>query len=204
MMIKMRRLVTTALLVILAAGTFLLAGYGFGRHPEWLQRQQVLESDATIIFKELNEVAELAVYRYEYSNVIISKTKTEMMGIEIPLSENIKLIKYQGYLKSGTDFGKLKIDVDEAAKSVKVTAGKSVILENVVRTEKTVVEDIKGQIFSGYPSQLIIDEINRDKKAMEDQAIAGGFLEESDRRLRSLLETVIRQMGYEAVAVMLE
>lgn len=203
-MVKMRRLVTTAMVVILAAAACILAGYGFGRHPEWLQRQQVRESDATIIFKELNEVAELAVYRYAYSNVIISKTKTEMMGIEIPLSENIKLIKYQGYLKSGTDFSKLRIHVDDTTKAVEITAEKSEILENVVRTEKTVVEDIKGQIFSGYPSQLIIDEINRDKKAMEDQAVAGGFLEESDRRLTSLLDTLVRQMGYEAATVILE
>lgn len=188
-------------IILMAVAACLLVGYGFGSNPGWFKPQQIRESDATIIFKELNEVAELAVYRYEYSNVIISKTKTEMMGIELPLSENIKLIKYQGYIKSGTDFSKLQIEIDDQTKLVKIKAKRTIVLENVVRTEKTVVEDIKGQIFSDYPSQLIIEEINQDKKSMEDQIIANGFLEESDQRLKTLLETVLRQSGYDQVMV---
>ncbi len=193
--------VAVTVIILIAVAACLLVGYGFGSNPGWLNPQQIRESDATIIFKELNEVAELAVYRYEYANVIISKTKTEMMGIELPLSENVKLIKYQGYIKSGTDFSKLQIEIDDQTRLVKIKAERTVVLDNVVRTEKTVVEDIKGQIFSDYPSQLIIEEINKDKKSMEDQIIANGFLEESDYRLKVLLETVIRQSGYDQVIV---
>jgi hypothetical protein len=158
-------------------------------------------SNSTVILKELNEISELTVYRYDYTNVIISKTKGQIMGYDLPLSESVKLIKYQGYIKSGTDFSKLQINIDDKTRNVVVKAAKSVIQENAIRTEKTTVEDIKGEILSDYPSQLIIEEINQDKKALEEQIIKDGFLAQSDQRLAALLEAVIKKNGYEAVEI---
>jgi len=63
----------------------------------------------------------------------------------------------------------------EEIKQLSVRVPKSQILNNVVETEKTRVEDIKGTIFSDYPSQIIFDEINVNKQQLEEEKISQGF-----------------------------
>ena len=78
---------------------------------------------------------------------------------------------------------------------------KSYILDNVVETEKTKVEDVKGNIFSDYPTQTIIDEINAHKKQREEETISNGFLEEADKRAELLLISHYSSNGYDEVII---
>ena len=116
-------------------------------------------------------------------------------------SEAIKLIEYSGYLKAGTDFSKVKQSYDEVSKRLLVKVPKSYILDNVVETEKTKVEDVKGNIFSDYPTQTIIDEINAHKKQLEEEKISNGFLEEADKRAELLLISHYSSNGYDEVII---
>jgi len=120
------------------------------------------------------ELSEWTTLKYEYSNVIISRTdkSVSVLGItDINYAEAIKLIEYSGYLKAGTNFSELEISYDEVSEQLLVRIPKSQILDNVVETDKTKVEDVKGDIFSDYPTQIVFDEININKKNLEERRL---------------------------------
>lgn len=161
-------------------------------------------SETALTQEKLVELSELATLKYEYSNVIISRTDRSIPVPGFPdfnFAEAIKLIEYSGYLKAGTDFSKVKQSYDEVSKRLLVKVPKSYILDNVVETEKTKVEDVKGNIFSDYPTQTIIDEINAHKKQLEEEKISNGFLEEADKRAELLLISHYSSNGYDDVII---
>ena len=161
-----------------------------------------LNSFITLIESDIEAVKN--AIKYEYSNVIISRTDRTIPVPVFPdfnFAEAIKLIEYSGYLKAGTDFSKVKPSYDEVSKRLLVKVPKSYILDNVVETEKTKVEDVKGNIFSDYPTQTIIDEINAHKKQLEEEKISNGFLEEADKRAELLLISHYSSNGYDEVII---
>lgn len=166
-------------------------------------------SESALIQEQLVPLSEWTTLKYEYSNVIISRTERSFSLPVVPdlnYAEAIRLIEYSGYLKAGTDLSKLivspeKVSSEEGAKKISVRLPKSQILDNVVETEKATVEDVKGTIFSDYPTQMIIDEINKHKQQLEEEKISQGFLEEADERARALLTTYLKADGYDIVEI---
>lgn len=183
---------------VLTAGLFIL------NKTEIISIQTNKTSETALTQEKLVELSELATLKYEYSNVIISRTDRTIPVPVFPdfnFAEAIKLIEYSGYLKAGTDFSKVKPSYDKVSKRLLVKVPKSYILDNVVETEKTKVEDVKGNIFSDYPTQTIIDEINAHKKQLEEEKINNGFLEEADKRAELLLISHYSSNGYDDVII---
>lgn len=172
--------------------------------PEVFQITTNKTSEISLIQDKLVELSEWTTLKYDYSNVIISRTEKSisLIGIkDINYAETIKLIKYSGYLKAGTDPSKIQISYDEISKKLLVKVPKSQIFDNVVETEKTTVEDVKGSIFSNYPTQTVFDEINVNKKQLEDEKISQGFLEEADKRIQLLLTSFLGANGFNDVVI---
>ena len=183
---------------VLTAGLFIL------NKTEIISIQTNKTSETALTQEKLVELSELATLKYEYSNVIISRSDRTIPVPGFPdfnFAEAIKLIEYSGYLKAGTDFSKVKPSYDKVSKRLLVKVPKSYILDNVVETEKTKVEDVKGNIFSDYPTQTIIDEINAHKKQLEEEKINNGFLEEADKRAELLLISHYSSNGYDDVII---
>ena len=183
---------------VLTAGLFIL------NKTEIISIQTNKTSETALTQEKLVELSELATLKYEYSNVIISRSDRTIPVPGFPdfnFAEAIKLIEYSGYLKAGTDFSKVKPSYDKVSKRLLVKVPKSYILDNVVETEKTKVEDVKGNIFSDYPTQTIIDEINAHKKQLEEEKINNGFLEEADKRAELLLISHYSSNGYDEVII---
>lgn len=161
-------------------------------------------SDTSLLQDNLVELSEWTILKYEYSNVIISRTDRKLIifGItDIRFAESIKLIEYSGYLKAGTDLSKVEITYDKTLKKLNVRVPKSEILDNVIETEKTKVEDIKGNIFSDYPIQFVFDELNEQKKIIEDEKISQGFLDNADKRVEELLISFLTAKGFENIRI---
>lgn len=192
------------LVSMLAIGFVLTAGLFILNKTEIISIQTNKTSETALTQEKLVELSELATLKYEYSNVIISRTDRSIPVPGFPdfnFAEAIKLIEYSGYLKAGTDFSKVKQSYDEVSKRLLVKVPKSYILDNVVETEKMKVEDVKGNIFSDYPTQTIIDEINAHKKQLEEEKISNGFLEEADKRAELLLISHYSSNGYDDVII---
>jgi len=167
------------------------------------QTKTNITSEAALIQDRLVELSEWTTLRYDYSNVIISRTeRTLSLGVtDINYGEAIRLIEYSGYLKAGTDLSKLQISYNEETEKMFIRVPKSKILDNVVDTDSAIVEDVKGNIFSDYPTQIIFDEINAEKKLLEEEKVRQGFLDEADIRIHSLLTSFFTTNGYNDVVI---
>lgn len=160
-----------------------------------------ITSKASLVQDKLVELSEWTTLKYEYTNVIISRDSKVIPMTDINYAETIKIIKYSGYLKAGTDLSNVQLLYDEISKKLSVKVPKSQILDNVVETEKTTVEDVKGSIFSDYPTQIVFDEINANKKQLEKEKISQGFLEEADKRIELLLTSFLGANGFNDVVL---
>jgi len=161
-------------------------------------------SRATLVAEKLVELSEWTTLRYEYSNVIVSRLEqsVNVFGItDFNYAETIKLIEYTGYLKAGTDMSKVEITIDEELNKISVKVPKSQILDNVVETENTRVEDLIGNIFSNYPTQIVFDEINKNKILIEEKKIKDGFLDDADKRIEELLTSFLLSSGFEEIEI---
>ena len=167
------------------------------------QTKTNIASETALIQDKLVELSEWTTLRYDYSNVIVSRTeRTLSLGVtDINYGEAIRLIEYSGYLKAGTDLSRIQISYDEESGEMFIRVPKSKILDNVVDTDTAKVEDIKGNIFSDYPTQVIFDEINAEKKQLEEEKIRQGLLDEADIRIHSLLTSFLATNGYNDVVI---
>jgi hypothetical protein len=160
-------------------------------------------SDTSLVQDRLVELSEWTTLRYDYSNVIVSRTDKTLtvLGNDINFAETIKLIEYSGYLKAGTDMTKVELKYDKESKMITARVPRSIILDNVVDTNSAKVEDIKGNLFSDYPTQIIFDEINASKSELEKEKISQGFLDEADDRIEQLLTSFLKANGFEEVVI---
>lgn len=157
--------------------------------------------DTSLVQDRIVELSEWTTLKYEYSKAMVSRESLNIPLTDINFAESIKLIEYSGYLKAGSDLSRLEVSYDEVSEQLSVRVPKAQILDNVVETEKTTVEDVKGNIFSDPPTQKIFDDINAEKAALEEEKISQGFLEEADKRTEELLIPLLSSMGHDDVII---
>ena len=96
---------------------------------------------------------------------------------------------------------KVELRFDEENQKIYAKIPRSKILENADCTNSAIVEDIKGNIFSNNPTQIVFDEINAKRAELEDKKISEGFLDEVDRRIKQLLTSFFLGNGYDEVEI---
>lgn len=195
----MKIIIALIVVAIIASVTFFKFDLG-----EILNFSENKTSQVTMVAEKLVELSEWTTLRYEYSNVIVSKLEQSfsVFGItDFNYAETIKLIEYSGYLKAGTDMSKVEITIDDDENKIFVKVPKSQILDNVIETENTRVEDLIGTVFSDYPTQIVFDEINLNKKRLEQEKIRDGFLDEADKRIKELLTSFLMSNGFEEIVI---
>lgn len=161
-------------------------------------------SDASLVKDQIVKIAELASLEYEYSNVIVSETdkNISLPGIsDIKFAEAIRLIEYDGYIKAGSKASEIETSYDESTKQLVVRVPKAEILENVADTENMEIRDIKDELFSDYPSQKIVEDINLEKEKLEKEKVEQGFLEEADKNTEEILTALLETPVYEEVII---
>ncbi|MHB8097889.1 MAG: DUF4230 domain-containing protein [Erysipelotrichaceae bacterium] len=195
----MKIIKSIVLTIIIIIAVFLLLNFS-----NILNFNEDKTSRATLVAEKLVELSEWTTLRYEYSNVIVSRLEqsVNVFGItDFNYAETIKLIEYTGYIKAGTDMSKVEITIEEESNKIIVKVPKSQIIDNVVETENTRVEDLVGNIFSNYPTQIVFDEINKNKILLEEKKINDGFLEDADKRIEELLTSFLLSSGFEEIEI---
>ena len=195
----MKLIKAVILTVVLIIGVLVFLNFG-----NILDFNEDKTSRATLVAEKLVELSEWTTLRYEYSNVIVSRLEqsVNVFGItDFSYAETIKLIEYTGYIKAGTDMSKVEITIDEESNKIIVKVPRSQILDNVVETENTQVEDLVGTIFSNYPTQIVFDEINKNKILLEEKKINDGFLDDADKRIEELLTSFLLSSGFDEIEI---
>ena len=160
-------------------------------------------SSTSLIQEKIVELSELATLKYEYSDVVVSRTNRKIsLGItDLKFAEAIKLIKYSGYLKAGTDLSKVSLSYNKEEDLMLVRVPKARILDNVAEIEKAEVEDVKGNLLSDYPTQTIFDVISKNKEKVEKKKVSEGLLEKADRSTQKLLTSLLKSNEYKNISI---
>lgn len=190
----MRRMVAGIIILIAVLG---VAGFFMFSQMKSFGITTNSSSESSLVQDRIVELSEWTTLKYEYSKVIVSRTNRSIPMTDINFAEAVRLIEYSGYLNAGSDLSNLEVSYDEESEQLSIRVPRAEILDNVVETETAKVQDIKGNIFSDYPTQTIFDEINADKKALEEEKISEGFLEEADQRTEELLIALLNSMGHD-------
>lgn len=74
-------------------------------------------------------------------------------------------------------------------------------MNNLANTDDAKVTDVKGTLFSDYPSQLIFDEINKEKEKMEKVKIEQGLLTEADKRSEGFSTEFLKNSYFKNVQI---
>lgn len=68
--------------------------------------------DTTTVLSKIIHIQELATVKYSYSGVIGFKDNFKILNIGVPLTDKYFLLKYNGYLKAGVDFSRVKVNIN--------------------------------------------------------------------------------------------
>lgn len=193
---KIKRTLLFLLIIVIA-----LAGVYIGSKGGVFKVTTQQDSVANLVQDNLAELSDFTSLKYEYTNVIVSRTdrKLDLGFTDIQFAEAIKLIRYSGYIKAGIDLS--QVDVSHQDGQVLIKIPKPKILDNVVATETTTVEDVKGNIFSDYPSQFVFDEINAEKTRLEKEKVDQGFLDQADQVAVKFLTAFLKSHGYDEFTI---
>ena len=66
--------------------------------------------DSSTVMSRISHIQELALVKHNYTGVIGFKDYKKILNINIPLTDKYFLLKYNGYLKAGVDFSRIKIN----------------------------------------------------------------------------------------------
>ncbi|WP_215148627.1 DUF4230 domain-containing protein [Exiguobacterium sp. s91] len=196
----MKRTIITSVITIAAIVTIGLAVF-FIFKPIELKTEK--RSSTSLIQEKIVELSELATLKYEYSDVVVSRTNRKIsLGVtDLKFAEAIKLIKYSGYLKAGTDLSKASVSYNKEKNLMLVRVPKARILDNVAEIEKAEVEDVKGNILSDYPTQTVFDVISKNKEKVEKKKISEGLLEKADQSTQKLLTSFLKSNEYKNISI---
>lgn len=196
----MKRTIITSVITIAAIVTIGLAVF-FIFKPIELKTEK--RSSTSLIQEKIVELSELATLKYEYSDVVVSRTNRKIsLGVtDLKFAEAIKLIKYSGYLKAGTDLSKVSVLYNKEKDLMLVRVPKARILDNVAEIEKAEVEDVKGNILSDYPTQTVFDVISKNKEKVEKKKISEGLLEKADQSTQKLLTSFLKSNEYKNISI---
>ncbi len=196
----MKKLVVILFIVLIIGAA---AGYAFSQTSLFGVTTNS-SSDASLVQDQIVKIAELASLEYKYSNVIVSETdkNISLPGVsDIKFAEAIRLIEYDGYIKAGSKASEIETSYDESTKQLVVRVPKAEILENVADTENMEIRDIKDELFSDYPSQKIVEDINLEKEKLEKEKVEQGFLEEADKNTEEILTALLETPAYNEVII---
>ncbi len=177
-------------LLILAAGIFT------GGFFSWQKIMQVkTEKLRESVSRTLEHSAELSLYKMKYTDVIAIK-KQAAYG----MVKSYSIIKYSGIIRAGIkNTDDIQFIVSEDRKMLHLIVPCAEILGNDILSQE--VFDEKQNIFIPITTQEIFTEIETAKDASEKEIIAGGLLQDTNKRTEEYLSHIMSALGFETVTI---
>ena len=191
-MIK-NKIILTLLAIIVVMGVF-IGGFFLGG------KEAGNKIDTAVIESSLNDIAELSTVEYNYTNMGVFENHKEFYGWKIPFTTSKFVISYEGTIKAGIDFSKVKVEVNE--KTITVTVPNAAVLSHTIDYDSLQVLDEKYSIFTTVKIEDYNSFYNDQSRVMELKAIERGLLIEADKNAKDIIRSSIINLvaeGYEIV-----
>ena len=182
-------------LVLKIAGlVVLLAALAVGA---WYARAKLLTVHVAkrhaMVERELQEVAELTLYKMRYSDIATIKKKKLT-------AKAYSIVRYVGTVRAGiADISAAEIFISPNGKTIDVILPRSEILGNDISSQE--VFDEQRSIFLPITTQEIFDEIDAAKEQVAAELLEDGLLDDSDERAQKLVTHALAQLGFAEITV---
>lgn len=151
-------------------------------------------NNVDLIFERLVNSNELTTVKYNYSNVLSIKDNLKFKDINIPFTERVIILKYDGHIKAGVDLDKGKIKIH--GKTLTITLPNATILDNIINEEDIKVLNEKDNIFNPLENQEVFDTLSKCKLEKETELINSGFLTEVNNDTRVFIEDLFKSFDF--------
>mgnify|MGYP001389428986 CR=1 FL=1 len=155
--------------------------------------------DRTAVLNRVVPIQELALVKYNYSGVIGFKDFLKIMKINVPLTEKSFLLKYNGHIKAGVDFEKMKIEVSN--KDIHISLPRATILETAIDEKSIKVYNESMNAFNPLTMADYNKAIMNEKENMISGAISQGILKDAAKQAEMVLTTIMKDMGFENITI---
>lgn len=182
---------TKNILIIILCLALLVGGFFFTRK---LRIERKVESLSNNIEEQVNNLAELAAIRYNYTNIAEYSDKLQFNGINLPFSSKAYLVKYSGYLKAGVDMEDIEIDI-KGPERVEVILPDSRVLDNVISEEDVYFYNEKDSAFNRLKFDDLYELLKEEKIKMEKELIEKGILNDADKNVMSTIRLMLESLG---------
>jgi hypothetical protein len=155
---------------------------------------------SSIIMNRITHIQELALVKHNYTGVISYKDYMKFLNINIPLTDKYFLLKYNGYLKAGVDFSRVKIDVQNDS-TIHVSIPKPKILDTVIDEKSVEVFNESENAFNPIKISDYNEALTREKNNMIKDAIDQGILSDATEQAKIVLRTMLEEMGFSQIYI---
>lgn len=139
----------------------------------------------------LADIGELATQSGYFTVVNVIDDSVELWGWSVPLTESKYIFSYDGTVKAGLDFSKLKCKVNELTKEIVVSLPKVEILSVELQEDSLEIYDESHNIFT----PLGLSDIQEARLEMVDEirnrAVENGLLEQATLNAQKLISGLL-------------
>jgi len=156
--------------------------------------------NSSSVMNRITYMQELALVKHNYTGVISYKDYMKFLNINVPLTDKYFLLKYNGYIKAGVDFSRIKVDVKNDT-TVHVSIPKPKILDTVIDEKSIEVFNESENAFNPIKISDYNDALSREKSVMIRDAMKQGIYMEATRQAKMAITTLLNEMGFTQIHI---
>ncbi|MGI6573056.1 MAG: DUF4230 domain-containing protein [Fermentimonas sp.] len=151
--------------------------------------------DSSTVMSRVSYLQELALVQHNYTGVISYKDYRKFLNLNVPLTDKYFLLKYNGYVKAGVDFNRIKVNVLNAT-DVHVSIPKPIILDTVIDENSIEVFNESENAFNPIKIADYNEALSREKNVMIRGAIEQGIYKQATEQAKLTLTVLLTEMGF--------
>lgn len=140
----------------------------------------------------MENIGELSTQAAYYTNVQVIRNDRKVFDITVPFTQNQYIYSYDGIIKAGIDFSKLRAIANEIDKTITVTIPHAFITSNEVDENSLEIYDESRNIFT----PLKLEDIQASRELMKEEAaetaMQNGILEAAETNAKQLIECFLK------------
>lgn len=138
-----------------------------------------------LISQSMEEISQLAVVDYRYTNVGKFENRVDFYGWKVPLTMKRFIIAYDGEIKAGINMSQASVKL--RGNKISVTLPKAEILSHDIDTDSIQVFDETKNIFNPITITDYVTFSKDQKQKLEQQAIEKGLLTEAQTKAENVV-----------------
>ncbi len=153
------------------------------------------EYDSSTVMSRITHIQELALIKQNYTGVIAYKDSKKILNINVPLTDKYFLLKYNGYIKAGVDFSRIKINTLTDS-LVHVSIPKPQIFDTVIDEGSIQIYNESENAFNPIKISDYNEALTREKSIMINDAIKQGIFKDATNQAKMVLTAMLKEMGF--------